>query len=91
MIVVERYGLRRLGIELRARGNRSQMTDNEKTTAPRTDDHEAPATEPADAERAAAVAAGSGRDDDRNEQVPGSPAPDPTEAESDAEDVPQAD
>jgi hypothetical protein len=31
------------------------------------------------------------RPDDRNEQVPGSPAPDPEAAEGDAGDVPEAD
>jgi hypothetical protein len=31
------------------------------------------------------------REDDRNEELPGSPVPDPTEEHGDAEDVPQAD
>ena len=31
------------------------------------------------------------REDDRNEKEPGSPAPDPTENEGDAENVPEAD
>jgi hypothetical protein len=31
------------------------------------------------------------RDDDRNEELPDSPAPDPEEADGDAEDVPSAD
>jgi hypothetical protein len=31
------------------------------------------------------------RDDDRNDEVPGSPAPDPEEEQGDAEDDPQAD
>jgi len=32
-----------------------------------------------------------GRDDDRNEELPGSPVPDPLEEPGDAEDVPGAD
>ena len=31
------------------------------------------------------------REDDRNEELPGSPVPDPEEEQGDAEDVPQAD
>jgi len=31
------------------------------------------------------------RDDDRNDEVQGSPVPDPTETPGDAEDVPEAD
>jgi hypothetical protein len=31
------------------------------------------------------------RDDDRNDEVEGSPVPDPEESDSDAEDVPTAD
>jgi hypothetical protein len=31
------------------------------------------------------------RDDDRNEELPGSPVPDPEEEQGDAEDVPGAD
>jgi len=31
------------------------------------------------------------REDDRNDEVDGSPVPDPTESDSDAEDVPDAD
>jgi hypothetical protein len=31
------------------------------------------------------------RDDDRNDEVPGSPAPDPEDDQGDAEDDPQAD
>ena len=55
------------------------------------DDQNTRATEPASADRAAEVASGSGRRDDRNEEAAGSPAPDPTDAESNAEDVPGAD
>jgi hypothetical protein len=32
-----------------------------------------------------------GREDDRNDEVPGSPAPDPTDDQGDGEDVPTAD
>ena len=31
------------------------------------------------------------RDDDRNEEVEGSPIPDPTEGDTNAEDIPEAD
>ncbi len=45
-------------------------------------------TEP---ERAREVAAGEGRRDDRNEEVPESPVPDPTEGDTNAGDIPEAD
>ncbi|MFN2470273.1 MAG: hypothetical protein ABR583_04650 [Gaiellaceae bacterium] len=48
------------------------------------------ATEPTTPDRAAEVAATEGREDDRNEEVDGSPVPDPTD-DTDAEDVPGAD
>ncbi len=56
-----------------------------------TDQEDTQATEPARPERAGDVAISTGRDDDRNEQAEGSPAPDPTAAGGDAEDVPEAD
>ncbi len=37
------------------------------------------------------AAAEESRDDDRNEELEGSPIPDPLEEQGDAEDVPQAD
>ena len=52
-------------------------------------DQDTQATEPARPERAADVATTNGREDDRNEQAEGSPAPDPTTADN--EDVPDAD
>ncbi len=54
-------------------------------------DQDTQATEPASPERAGDVATSTGRDDDRNEQADGSPAPDPTDGDGDAEDVPGAD
>ena len=49
------------------------------------------ATTPTTPERAADVADTEGREDDRNEEVEGSPIPDPTEGDTNAEDVPDAD
>jgi hypothetical protein len=56
-----------------------------------TDQEDTRATEPASPDRAATVASESGREDDRNEQAAGSPAPDPAETAGDADDVPEAD
>ncbi len=56
-----------------------------------TDQEDTQATEPASPERAGDIATATGREDDRNEQADGSPAPDPTETDGDAEDVPGAD
>jgi hypothetical protein len=53
-------------------------------------DTEAPAKETSP-DRAAEVADGPGREDDRNERVDDSPAPDPTSGDTDAEDIPEAD
>ena len=52
-------------------------------------DQDTQATEPARPERAADVATTEGREDDRNEEADGSPAPDPTEPADD--EVPEAD
>ena len=56
-----------------------------------TEQEDTQATEPANPDRAAEVAVGTGRRDDRNEQTGGPPEPDPTDAPSDAGDVPEAD
>ena len=42
-------------------------------------------------ERAREVAQSEGRDDDRNEEVPDSPVPDPTEGDTHTGDIPEAD
>lgn len=42
-------------------------------------------------DRAAEVADGPGQEDDRNDLVDDSPAPDPTTGDADAEDLPTAD
>jgi|tagenome__1003787_1003787.scaffolds.fasta_scaffold20693169_2 hypothetical protein len=55
------------------------------------DDQDTQATEPASPERAAEVATESGRDDNRNDEVEGSPVPDPTATDSGADDIPDAD
>lgn len=49
------------------------------------------ATTPTSPDRAAEVADTEGREDNRNEEVEGSPIPDPTEGDTNAEDVPDAD
>ena len=48
-------------------------------------------TEPTRADRAQEVADGEGRVDDRNEEVDASPIPDPTQDDTDAGDIPEAD
>ncbi|MBD0329918.1 MAG: hypothetical protein ICV64_07435 [Thermoleophilia bacterium] len=53
-------------------------------------DTEAPSKETSP-DRAAEVADGPGRNDDRNEQVEESPVPDPTTGDTNAEDIPEAD
>ena len=52
-------------------------------------DQDTQATEPARPERATEVATGNGRKDDRNDEIDASPAPDPTD--TDSEEVPEAD
>ena len=47
--------------------------------------------EPTSPDRAEEVALGSGREDNRNEQVDGSPVPDPTADDTDTDDIPEAD
>ncbi len=49
------------------------------------------ATSPTTPERAAEVASGAGREDDRNEELDQSPVPDPEDKDSGAGDDPQAD
>ncbi len=56
-----------------------------------TDENTEQATEPTTPDRAAEVAASEGREDDRNDLAEGSPIPDPTEEETGADDVPDAD
>jgi hypothetical protein len=56
-----------------------------------TDRHPSPPTEPASPDRAAEVAAGDGREDDRNDVIDQSPVPDPEAESEDAVDDPQAD
>ena len=55
------------------------------------DDQNTQVTEPASPDRAADVAVSEGRTDNRNDEVEGSPVPDPTEGDTNAEDIPDAD
>ena len=48
-------------------------------------------TEPTTSDRAAEVAATEGREDNRNELAEGSPVPDPTQDDTGADDIPDAD
>ena len=55
------------------------------------DENTEQATEPTAPDRAAEVAATQGREDNRNELAQGSPIPDPTEDDTGADDIPDAD
>lgn len=57
------------------------MTENEPEQA----------TEPTTPDRAAEVAATEGREDNRNDLVDASPVPDPTQDDTGADDIPEAD
>ncbi len=55
------------------------------------DENTEQATERTTPDRAAEVAATEGREDNRNDLAEGSPVPDPTEEDTGAEDIPDAD
>jgi hypothetical protein len=63
------------------------------TPAPRENDHATRPVSPPEhsPESSASSAEAAPRDDDRNDELEGSPVPDPEEEQGDAEDVPQAD